>query len=114
MSNNKVPAKKPAAGVKKPAEKVAPKNDKAAPKNDYTFAFGILNYILMFLGIIVMGVGYILLAGGGSDDPNVFNYDMFDDRRLVLAPIAIILGIVIEIAAIMLHPFGKKKADKEQ
>ncbi|MCR4829449.1 MAG: DUF3098 domain-containing protein [Bacteroidales bacterium] len=106
MSNNKVPAKKTAAS---PATGAKKSTENAAPKNDYTFAFSIVNYILMLLGIIVMGVGYILLAGGGSDDPNVFNYDMFDNRRLVAAPVTIMVGIIIEIVAIMLRPFGKKK-----
>ena len=45
--------------------------------------------------------GYILMTGGGSDNPEVFNYAMFDFRRMVAAPIVIILGIVIEIVAIM-------------
>ena len=45
--------------------------------------------------------GYVLMTGGGSSDPEVFNYDMFDFRRMVAAPVVIILGIVIEIVAIM-------------
>ena len=45
--------------------------------------------------------GYLLMVGGGSDNPQVFNYDMFDFRRLVAAPAVIILGIVIEVVAIM-------------
>lgn len=56
---------------------------------------------LLLVGLIVMVSGYILMTGGGSDDPEVFNYAMFDFRRMVAAPIMIILGIVIEIVAIM-------------
>ena len=56
---------------------------------------------LLLVGLIVMVSGYILMTGGGSDDPQVFNYAMFDFRRMVAAPIVIILGIVIEIVAIM-------------
>jgi hypothetical protein len=56
---------------------------------------------LMLAGILVMVAGYILLSGGGSKDPSVFNYDMFDWRRLVAAPIVIVCGIIIEIVAIM-------------
>ena len=56
---------------------------------------------LLLAGFIVMVSGYILMTGGGSDDPQVFNYAMFDFRRLVAAPVVIILGIVIEIVAIM-------------
>lgn len=58
---------------------------------------------LMFLivGVLVMFAGYILLAGGGSDDPAVFNEAMFNFRRLVAAPIVIICGVIIEVVAIM-------------
>ena len=56
---------------------------------------------LLLAGFIVVVSGYILMTGGGSDDPQVFNYAMFDFRRLVAAPVVIVLGIVIEIVAIM-------------
>lgn len=56
---------------------------------------------LMLAGLLVMVAGYILMMGGGSDDPQVFNYAMFDWRRLVAAPIVIIAGIVVEVVAIM-------------
>ncbi|MGP1620865.1 MAG: DUF3098 domain-containing protein [Candidatus Cryptobacteroides sp.] len=56
---------------------------------------------ILLMGLIVMVSGYILMIGGGSDDPNVFNYAMFDFRRMVAAPIVIIAGAVIEIIAIM-------------
>lgn len=55
----------------------------------------------LLIGFIVMVSGYILMSGGGSKDPEVFNYAMFDFRRLVAAPVVIILGIVIEVVAIM-------------
>ncbi|MBO8452528.1 MAG: DUF3098 domain-containing protein [Bacteroidetes bacterium] len=56
---------------------------------------------MLLAGLIVMVSGYILMTGGGSDDPEVFNYAMFDFRRLVAAPLVILMGIVIEIVAIM-------------
>ena len=56
---------------------------------------------LLIVGLVVMASGYILMMGGGSDNPEVFNYDMFDFRRLVAAPAVIIMGIVIEVVAIM-------------
>ena len=59
---------------------------------------------LMIAGLLVMAAGFILLSGGGSDDPNVFNYAMFDFRRLVAAPIVIVAGIVVEVVAIMRRP----------
>lgn len=66
---------------------------------------------LLIVGLLVMIAGYFLLVGGGSDDPAVFNEDMFDFRRLVAAPTVIVCGIVIEIVAIM-GKFNKK--DKEE
>lgn len=65
------------------------------------FAFGRTNYILMAAGLIVLALGYILLSGGGSDDPSQFNPAMFDNRRLYLAPILIVIGFIVEIVAIM-------------
>ena len=56
---------------------------------------------LLLVGLVVMISGYILMMGGGSDDPQVFNYAMFDFRRMVAAPIVIILGIVIAVVSIM-------------
>ena len=68
-----------------------------------------LKYLLV--GLLVMVSGYILMSGGGSDDPQVFNYAMFDFRRMVAAPVVIILGIVIEVVAIM-GMFGKGKKEE--
>lgn len=55
----------------------------------------------LLLGLIVMVSGYILMMGGGSEDAEVFNYAMFNFQRLVAAPVVIVLGIVIEVIAIM-------------
>ncbi|MBR1573939.1 MAG: DUF3098 domain-containing protein [Bacteroidales bacterium] len=62
---------------------------------------------LLIIGVVVMFAGYILMIGGGSDDPAVFNSAMFDFRRLVAAPLVILCGIVIEVVAIM--KVSKKK-----
>lgn len=70
-------------------------------KREFAFVFNKINYIIMIAGIVLLALGYILLAGGGSDDPNVFNPEMFNGRRLYLAPILIILGLIVEIVAIM-------------
>ena len=56
---------------------------------------------LLLVGLIVMVAGYLLMMGGGSEDPNVFNYAMFDFQRMVAAPVVIICGIIIEVVAIM-------------
>lgn len=76
--------------------------------NKFQFAFGKINYILMVAGIVVLAIGYVLLAGGGSDDPNVFNPAMFDNRRLVVSPILIVLGFIVEIVAIMYKDKNRK------
>ncbi|MBK5285604.1 MAG: DUF3098 domain-containing protein [Bacteroidia bacterium] len=70
-------------------------------KHTADFAFGRENYILMIIGIVVIFTGYLLMVGGGSTDPNVFNPDIFSFRRITLAPIMIIVGFIIEIAAIL-------------
>lgn len=67
---------------------------------------------LLIAGLLVMIAGYILMTGGGSDDPQVFNYAMFDFRRLVAAPLVIIAGIVVEVVAIM-GSFKDGKKDGE-
>ena len=56
---------------------------------------------VLLIGFLVMVSGYILMTGGASDDPQVFNYAMFDFRRLVADPVVIVLGIIIERVAIM-------------
>lgn len=62
---------------------------------------------LMVVGLVVMVAGYILMCGSAVKDPAVFNYDMFDFRRIVVAPVVIVCGIIVEIVAIMRT--GKKK-----
>ncbi len=56
---------------------------------------------LLIAGAAVMAAGYILMMGGGMKDPAVFNYDMFDFRRLVAAPLVILSGIVVTAVAIV-------------
>ena len=55
----------------------------------------------LLAGLLVMISGYILMCGGASDDPQVFSYAIFDFRRLVAAPLVILLGLGIEVIAIM-------------
>jgi hypothetical protein len=68
------------------------------------FAFGKENYILMLIGVGLIILGFILMTGGGSKDPNVFNEEMFDFRRLTLSPILILIGFGFGIVAIMKKP----------
>ena len=68
------------------------------------------NFMWMLLGLAVMAVGFILMAGGRSSDPNVFNKDeVYGFRRITVAPIIILAGLVIEIVAIFRRP--KTKVD---
>ena len=71
------------------------------------FALSKFNILMIVGGFCLMILGYVLMVGGGSDDPNIFNYEMFNARRLVVAPILIVLGFGVEIFAIMWKP--KKK-----
>ncbi len=66
------------------------------------FAFGKKNYTLMFIGLGLLFLGYILMIGGGSDNPNEFSYDIFNFQRLTLAPILVLAGFAVEIFAIMI------------
>jgi hypothetical protein len=68
------------------------------------FAFGKENYRLLIIGLVVILIGFLLMIGGGSDDPNVFSEDIFSFRRMTLAPLLVIAGYIIEIYAIMKKP----------
>lgn len=68
------------------------------------FIFGKKNYKFMLIGFAFIAIGFILMSGGGSDDPNVFNPDIFNDRRIRLAPTLVLIGFGIEIYAILLNP----------
>ena len=63
----------------------------------------------MVIGVLVMVAGYLLMMGGGSKDPQVFNLAMFDWQRLVAAPTVILCGVVREIVAIMRVAKDKKE-----
>ena len=61
-------------------------------KNDPKMPLSLKNYILLLAGLIVIILGFVLMAGGGSDSPDEFNYAMFSWRRITLAPILVIGG----------------------
>ncbi|MBQ6769610.1 MAG: DUF3098 domain-containing protein [Bacteroidales bacterium] len=62
--------------------------------------FGKQNYIILLIGIALIALGFVLMIGGGSTDPDVFNEKMFNFQRLTLAPILVLAGFVVEIVAI--------------
>lgn len=69
-----------------------------------TFALGWENYKFMIIGLVVIVIGFLLMMGGGSDDPTVFNPEVFSFRRIKLAPIVALAGFLFEIYAIMKKP----------
>ncbi len=71
------------------------------------FLFGKKNYIVMLIGIAVITLGFILMSGGGSDNPQVFNPEIYNFRRIRLAPTLVLIGLGIEIYAILLNPNKK-------
>jgi len=79
------------------------RKDNAKP----VFVFGKKNYKFMFIGLACIALGFILMAGGGSDDPNVFNPEIFNFRRIRLAPMVILIGFGIQVYAILLNPDKK-------
>lgn len=72
--------------------------------NQQDFPLGKTNYILIAIGFVVIIIGFALLSGGKSEDPNVFNPDVFSFRRITLAPIIIFLGFASIIYAILKKP----------
>ena len=72
-----------------------------------TFLFQRGNYVLMLAGLALIVLGFVLMSGGGSEDPNVYNPELFSARRIVVAPFLIVLGLALEIWAIMHQPKAK-------
>lgn len=92
-------------------EKERKQQEIEAKKNyDPHFIFERKNYVLMGIGLGVIALGFILMAGGGVDDPTVFNPEIFNWRRIRLAPTLVIIGFVIEIYAILFNPEENGKA----
>ena len=73
------------------------------------FIFHSKNYKFMLIGIAFIVLGFILMAGGGSEDPNVFNPEIYSWRRIRLAPALVLLGFAIEVYAILLNPDSKEE-----
>jgi len=69
------------------------------------------NYYFLVGGILLIALGYILMIGGGSDDPNIFNPAIFDFQRITLAPMTCLVGFVTVIVAIMWRPKGETEEE---
>ena len=68
------------------------------------FLFQRENYILFGIGLAFIILGFILMTGGGSDDPQVYNEELFNSQRIILSPLLIVVGFVIEVFAILRRP----------
>ena len=68
------------------------------------FLFHRDNYILFGIGLVFIILGFILMSGGGSEDSEVFNEELFNSRRIVFAPLLVVIGFVIEVFAILRRP----------
>ena len=71
------------------------------------FIFKKKNYQVMLIGILFITTGFILMSGGGSEDPNVFNPEIYNFRRIRLAPTLVLIGFGIQVYAILLNPHKK-------
>ena len=65
------------------------------------FLFGPKNYKLLFLSIVILLIGFFLMSGGGSEDPNIFNPEIFNFRRIKLAPTLVVFGFILAIFSIL-------------
>ena len=72
------------------------------------FLFEKVNYKILFIGIAVIAIGFILMSGGGSDNPAVFNPEIFSFRRIRLAPTVVLIGFGITIYSILKNPKNTK------
>lgn len=77
-------------------------------KEDKGFALGKENLRLLMIGFLIIVVGFVLMIGGNSTDPHVFNKEIFNFQRITLAPIVVMIGFIFEIYAIM----KKTESDK--
>lgn len=67
-------------------------SEKNTNKDKNSFAFGRINFTYLLIGLVILVLGYILMMGGGSEDPNVFNPEIFSFRRITLAPLVLLAG----------------------
>ncbi len=82
----------------------SPVREVKTEKPKMKFAFGRKNYTILIAGIVLLILGFFTLSGGGSKDPNEFSYDLFSTRRMVIAPIMLMLGYITVAVGIMAKP----------
>ncbi|MBC7605763.1 MAG: DUF3098 domain-containing protein [Burkholderiales bacterium] len=71
------------------------------------FLFDKINYKILLIGIVIISLGFILMAGGGSDNPKVFSDAIFNFRRIRLAPTLVLIGFGVTIYSILKNPLKK-------
>ncbi len=77
-------------------------------ENKPTFLFEKVNYKILFIGVAIIALGFILMTGGGTEDPNTFDEEaLFSFRRIRLAPTVVLIGFGVTIYSIMKNPFKK-------
>lgn len=82
---------------------------------NFSMPLGKENYILLAIGFAIIVIGFILMVGGGSKDPTVFNADeLFSFRRTILSPLLILFGFIFEIYAIMKKPKNSQEEAEEE
>ena len=84
-------------------------NLKTTPEKKAGFPIPAGNYKMILIGFGIIVLGFILMMGGGSDDPNEFNYAIFSFRRITLAPIVVLLGFGFVFWAIIAEAEGKER-----
>ncbi len=74
-------------------------------KKEQAFEFGKKNYLLIIAGVVIMAIGFILLSGGGTNDPTQFNdKEIFSARRITAAPITVLIGLGVVLFGILKKP----------
>ncbi len=70
-------------------------------KNEKEFLFGKRAYRIMAVGLGLIVLGFVLMTGGGSDDPNVFNPEIYSPLRIRVAPTLVLAGFATLVVAIL-------------
>lgn len=83
-------------------------------KSSDELAFTRKNYLMLIIGFVMVVIGFMLMAGGGSDDPAVFSDAIFSTRRLTVAPIVVMAGYVVVFFAIMKRFPEERMQEKKQ
>lgn len=76
-------------------------SNSSTDQNSEFFVFSKQNYLIMLAGLLFIAIGFILMSGGGSKDPNVFNEAIYNFQRIRLAPTLILIGFGLQVVAIL-------------